>query len=109
MDIQVRQVPPTCARSTLIIFGSTPDAKKSIAKRFTSSEAPLTEDDVIVTSGCSGALDIAISSFVNDGSNVLIPAPGFSLYQTICNYHGAEPRCVDPREANRWDGKFFFR
>jgi tyrosine aminotransferase len=69
-----------------------PSARKAIATRFGQETAPLTEDDVVIASGCSGALEMAIGALVNPGNNFLIPAPGFSLYQTILNYKNIEPR-----------------
>lgn len=39
--------------------------------------------DVILTSGCSQAIDLAISVLCNPGDNVLVPCPGFSLYKTL--------------------------
>lgn len=39
--------------------------------------------DVILTSGCSQAIDLAISVLCNPGDNILVPCPGFSLYKTL--------------------------
>jgi len=58
--------------------------KLAIAKYFTLPIAPLVESDVIVTSGCSGAIEICIGVLANPGQNILMPRPGFSLYQTVC-------------------------
>jgi tyrosine aminotransferase len=49
-------------------------------------------DDVVITSGCSGAIEIAIGVLANEGDNILIPAPGFSIYQTICEHKGVEAK-----------------
>ena len=38
---------------------------------------------MIVTSGCSGALELVIRSLAGRGDNILIPSPGFSLYQCL--------------------------
>jgi tyrosine aminotransferase len=57
-----------------------------VAQKFTNPESPLRETDIILTSGCSGALEIAIKAFCNPGDNILLPRPGFSLYQTICEH-----------------------
>lgn len=62
------------------------EAKRAVAQKFTSPESPLRETDIILTSGCSGALEIAIKAFCNPGDNILLPRPGFSLYQTICEH-----------------------
>lgn len=39
--------------------------------------------DVVLTSGCSQAIDLAITVLCNPGDNILIPCPGFSLYKTL--------------------------
>ena len=49
--------------------------------------------DVIFASGCSGAIDLAISVLANPGQNILIPRPGFSLYRTLAESLGIE--CKD--------------
>ncbi len=47
--------------------------------------APISSDNIILTSGCSHALDMVISALCDPGDNILIPSPGFSLYRTICD------------------------
>lgn len=44
--------------------------------------------DVVIASGCSGALDLAISVLLNPGDNMLIPKPAFALYQTLAEAKG---------------------
>ena len=39
--------------------------------------------DVLLTSGCSQAIDLAITVLCNPGDNILVPCPGFSLYKTL--------------------------
>lgn len=50
----------------------------------------LAQQDVIIASGGSGALDIALTGFLNPGDNILLPKPGFPLYQVICETHRIE-------------------
>ena len=47
------------------------------------------DDDVVIASGCSGALDLALTALLNEGDNVLCPRPGFPLYQVIAESLGA--------------------
>jgi len=42
--------------------------------------------------GCSGALDLAISVIINEGDNLLVPVPGFPLYQVIKDSLGGSVR-----------------
>jgi histidinol-phosphate/aromatic aminotransferase/cobyric acid decarboxylase-like protein len=51
--------------------------------------------DVIFASGCSSALDLAISVLANEGQNILVPRPGFSLYQTLSESLGINVRHYD--------------
>lgn len=45
---------------------------------------------MIIASGGSGALDIALTGLLNPGDNILLPKPGFPLYQVICETHKIE-------------------
>jgi len=64
------------------------EARKAIAEKFSLTEAPLSASDVIIASGCSGALDIVVSSMFDSHHKLLIPRPGFSLYRTLAESKG---------------------
>lgn len=64
-------------------------ARQAIATTATLPDCPITADDVIISSGCSGALELAITVLVNEGDNILVPCPGFPLYQVIAESLGA--------------------
>ena len=51
--------------------------------------------DVILTNGCSGALDICISCLCAPGSTLLCPRPGFSLYKTLAVGLGVQVQYYD--------------
>jgi tyrosine aminotransferase len=70
-------------------------ARQAVADKFTLPAAPLVAQDVIITSGCSGALDMCIGVLCNEGDNILLPRPGFSLYQTLADSKGVEVRYYD--------------
>ncbi|KAG0292216.1 hypothetical protein BGZ97_005658 [Linnemannia gamsii] len=71
-------------------------ARQAVADKFTLPAAPLVAQDVIITSGCSGA-------FCNEGDNILLPRPGFSLYQTLADSKGVEVRYYDLLPENNWE------
>jgi tyrosine aminotransferase len=52
----------------------------------------LSPDDVMLTSGCSHALEIAMSTLCDAGDNILISKPCFPLYKTIAQSFGFEAR-----------------
>ena len=62
----------------------------------------VTSDDVILCSGCSCALDIAISTLADDGQNILVPRPGFPLYTTLSAGLGIQTREYDLLPDHDW-------
>ncbi|VDN25483.1 unnamed protein product [Cylicostephanus goldi] len=75
-------------------------AREAVATKYTHPQAPITADDVILASGCSHALQMAIEGLANPGDNILIPQPGFPLYSTLCRPHGIEDRAYKVDMAN---------
>lgn len=63
----------------------------------------LTEDDVIVANGCSGALELALTSLLNPDDVLLVPLPGFPLYQVIAESHGASVLPYRLVESSGWE------
>jgi len=79
-------------------------AREAIAREYgKDGKFPLTSEDVIITSGCSGALDLCFSVLCNEGDNFLIPKPGFSLYDTLCGNQGIEPRYYPLLAEKDWE------
>jgi len=78
-------------------------ARKTIAAHMSVSDAPLTEKDIIITSACSGALELCIGTLANPGENILIPKPGFSIYQTIAISNGCEVRAYNLQPEKDWE------
>ncbi|KAG7349195.1 tyrosine/nicotianamine aminotransferase [Nitzschia inconspicua] len=66
-----------------------PAARQAIAEYHSSSLQSVTSENVIIASGCSGALELALTSLLDPGTCILVPQPGFPLYQVIAESHGA--------------------
>lgn len=79
------------------------EAKKAVAQAFTSKESPLQERDIVLTSGCSGALEMAIKVLCNPGDNILLPRPGFSLYQVLCEHLDIKYKYYDLLPEKEWE------
>jgi tyrosine aminotransferase len=60
-------------------------------------------DDVIVASGASGALELALTSLLDEDSVLLVPRPGFPLYQVIAESHGARVVHYDLLPNQGWE------
>jgi tyrosine aminotransferase len=81
----------------------TPEARRAIAMHHSFPERPLSPDHVIVTNGCSGALELALSSLLDLGTTVLVPQPGFPLYEEIATSLGANVVHYRLDPTKRWE------
>jgi len=61
------------------------------------------ESDVIVTNGCSGALEISLMSLLDPGTSLLVPKPGFPLYEEIAESLGATVVEYDLDPDHNWE------
>lgn len=60
-----------------------PEARQAVAQHLNCHGLAYHEDDIVLCSGCSSALDLCISVIANPGDNILVPKPGFPLYKTL--------------------------
>ena len=49
----------------------TPAARKAVAASHSTPGYEVNEDDVLLASGCSGAVDLAITALINEGKYIL--------------------------------------
>ncbi|XP_062501524.1 tyrosine aminotransferase-like [Corticium candelabrum] len=63
-------------------------ARKAVAELYSTPTQSLSSDDVLLTCGCNGALDICFRGLANPGDNILIPSPGFIIYTTMLDSYG---------------------
>jgi alanine-synthesizing transaminase len=62
----------------------------------------VTSDDVILTSGGSEGITMALGALINKGENVLTPKPGYPLYNAVVNYLDGELNEYELDEDNEW-------
>jgi tyrosine aminotransferase len=79
------------------------ETRRAVSERYTLPNAPLTDADVILTSGVSGALELALGALANEGDNVLLPQPGFPLFRTILDGFGVECRYYRVLPDHAWE------
>ena len=62
-------------------------------------------DDVFVCCGCTQSLEICIYSLLNANSNdfILIPRPGFGVYQAICQKYSLKYKLYDCNPSKNWE------
>ncbi len=63
-------------------------ARQAIAEYSCTPGYDVTADDVIIASGCSGAIDLVLTGLLDEGENILVPNPSFPLYQVIAESLG---------------------
>lgn len=80
-------------------------ARAAIATRYSTSSSKLSPDDVFITSGASGALELAIGTLANEGDNILLPSPGFPLFRTLAEGFGIECRFYELDPEQNWQVK----
>ncbi|XP_042294363.1 tyrosine aminotransferase [Sceloporus undulatus] len=77
--------------------------REVVAGYYSCPEAPLQAQDVILTSGCSQAIELALAVLANPGQNILVPRPGFSLYKTLAHSMGIEVKFYDLLPEKSWE------
>lgn len=68
-----------------------PELRRAIASKESSKGLAVSADDVIVTNGVSEALDMVISSIVEEGDEVLLPGPYYPPYASYVRLRGGTP------------------
>jgi len=77
-------------------------AREAVAQYATALGSETSPDDVVITSGASEGADLVLSALVNPGDEVLLPAPGYPIYQGIVNKLDARVRYYNLNHTNNW-------
>lgn len=72
-----------------------PDVREKIAKKLSEeSHLPLTQENIIITSGAAGGLNVVLKSILNPADEVIVLAPYFVEYLFYIENHGGKPVVV---------------
>ena len=74
--------------------------RKAIAEQETSRGNPVKPEQVLVTIGACHALFTALLGILNPGEEIIVPTPGFGLYETIATIAGAKTVHLDVTKTN---------
>ncbi|XP_027356650.1 probable aminotransferase TAT2 isoform X1 [Abrus precatorius] len=63
----------------------------------------LSSDDVFITCGCTQAIDVSVAMLARPGANILLPRPGFPIYELCAAFRGVEVRHYDLLPQKDWE------
>lgn len=80
-----------------------PAAREAIAREALRNGIPgVTPLDVVVTSGASEAIDLALTALLEPGERVLVPSPGYPLYNALAARLGVQAVPYSLDEDKGW-------
>jgi alanine-synthesizing transaminase len=77
-------------------------AREAVAAEYTTRGMPVTSDRVILTSGTSEGIELAIGALADAGDEVLIPTPTYPLYTAVLSKIGARAVFYATDPGNDW-------
>jgi alanine-synthesizing transaminase len=66
-------------------------AREAAAADFVARGVPVSADRVLITSGTSEGIELALTAIVDEGEDVLVPSPTYPLYTAVLAKIGANP------------------
>ena len=78
------------------------DARTAVADDYSSRGVEMSPDRVLITTGTSEGIDLALNALVDEGDDVLVPSPTYPLYTAILAKIGATPRFYRTDPARDW-------
>jgi aspartate aminotransferase len=77
-----------------------PKTRKAVAQRLhRDTGIEFTENHVVMTVGCAGAMNVALKAILDEGDEVIVPMPFFPDYQFYITNHGGKMVPVETDEA----------
>jgi alanine-synthesizing transaminase len=77
-------------------------AREAVAADYAKRGVPVSADRVVLTSGTSEGIELALSALANPGDEVLVPTPTYPLYTAVLAKIDARAVHYPTRPENRW-------
>ena len=77
-------------------------AREAAAADFAARGVSVSADRVLITSGTSEGIELAITAIVDEGEEVLVPSPTYPLYTAVLAKIGALPAYYRTDHTNQW-------
>jgi alanine-synthesizing transaminase len=78
------------------------EAREAAAADFLSRGVKVSADRVLITSGTSEGIELALTAIVDEGEEVLVPSPTYPLYTAVLAKIGARPAYYRTDHTNQW-------
>ena len=78
------------------------DAREAVADDYSARGVDMSPDRVLITTGTSEGIDLALNALVDEGDDVLVPSPTYPLYTAILAKIGATPRYYRTDATRDW-------
>jgi alanine-synthesizing transaminase len=78
------------------------EAREAVAADFASRGVEVSADRVLITSGTSEGIELALTGIVDEGEEVLVPSPTYPLYTAVLAKIGALPAYYRTDHNNHW-------
>src|SRR5689334_164339 len=69
-----------------------PAAREAVADDYRARGVAMTPERVLITTGTSEAIDLALNALVDEGDEVLVPSPTYPLYTAVMAKINARPK-----------------
>jgi aspartate/methionine/tyrosine aminotransferase len=79
-----------------------PSAREAVAADYRERGVTVSPYRVLITTGTSEGIDLALTALVNEGEEVLVPSPTYPLYTAILAKIGAQPRYYRTDPTRDW-------
>jgi alanine-synthesizing transaminase len=79
-----------------------PTAREAVAADYTARGIPVSPDRVLITTGTSEGIELALNALVDEGDEVLVPSPTYPLYTAVLAKIAAQPRYYRTDPHHDW-------
>jgi alanine-synthesizing transaminase len=79
-----------------------PAAREAVAADYTARGVAIPADRVLITTGTSEGIELALNALVDEGDEVLVPSPTYPLYTAVLAKISAQPRYYRTDPDHDW-------
>jgi alanine-synthesizing transaminase len=79
-----------------------PESREAIAEWLRKDGIPVSADDVVISYGASEAIDLVLTALLEPGDELMVPMPGYPLYEAVCAKLGAKTSAYRLEPKRGW-------